>query len=69
VSLKLHYRTMTVQRASVALHEATLKLADTYDLTWIELAMILGERQQAVLKYPLREERHPDNPDKKADEA
>lgn len=67
--LRLHARTMTVQRAGNALHEATLKLIDDYDLSWIELGMILGERQHAALTYALRQERHPRNPGKKADEA
>ena len=67
--LRLHPRTMTVQRASSQLHAHLLQLMDTYDLSWAELAVILAERQQSVLKYVLRGERHPDDPGKKADEA
>ena len=66
--LRLHPRTMTVQHASNELHGYLLQLMDTHDLTWAELAVILTERQQSALKYVLRAERHPDDPERKADE-
>lgn len=63
--LRLHPRTMTVQRASADLHTYLGQLIDTHNLSWTEVAVILAERQQDVL----RQERHPRNPGKKADEA
>jgi hypothetical protein len=67
--VKLHPRTLPVQAARIAIEEATLGLAEKRGLTWIELARCLGEIQQTALKYALRAERHPDDPDARADEA
>jgi hypothetical protein len=67
--LRLHQRTMTVQRAEGAVHGYLLAAMEEYDLTWTETAVILTSLAQNALKYALREERHPGNPDKKADEA
>ena len=37
------------------------------DLTYVEYLQVLTELQQSALKYMLRAERHPDDPDKPAD--
>ena len=66
--LKLHARTMLVQRASAELHTLILEFQERAGLTDIEMAVVLTERQQSVLKYALRAERHPDDPERKADE-
>lgn len=65
----IHPRYFTCTRAKLDLDDATIKIAEEHDLTWLELARMLIERSQQCLTYALREERHPDNPDKKADEA
>ena len=67
--LKLHERTMTVQRASAELGMWLCDLQERHDLTSTEVAVILAGQQQSVLKYVLRAERHPEDPDRKADEA
>lgn len=38
------------------------------DLTHVELISILNEVQQGWIGYALRDERHPDDPDKRAGE-
>ena len=66
--LKLHARTMPVQKADVELHNFLVDWQSRHDLTFTEVAVLLAERQANVLKYALRAERHPDDPDRKADE-
>ena len=39
------------------------------DLTWLEAIGILLMKALEFKKYALRDERHPDNPEKKGDEA
>jgi hypothetical protein len=67
--LRLHPRTMPVQRAEVEIRAQLLDLQEEYDLTDIEMLRILISAQQSITKYMLRAERHPGNPDMKADEA
>ena len=66
--LRLHKRTMTVQRAEGAIHGYVLAAMEEFGLTYAETAMILSSLTSNALKYALREERHPGNPGKKADE-
>lgn len=66
--LRLHPRTMQVQRADAALGMTLAKFQGEHDLTNIEMARILSGQLDSVLKYALRAERHPDDPDRKADE-
>jgi hypothetical protein len=67
--LRLHKRTMPVQSATAELRLLLIKFQAEYDLTDIEMTGILVYAAADVNKYALRRERHPDDPDKKADEA
>ncbi len=67
--MRLHERTMPVQRASNAIRSELTRLQDEHDLTDVEMLRILIEHQQTITKYMLRAERHPDDPERKADEA
>jgi hypothetical protein len=69
VGLHLHPRTMLNQSADAELHGLLAEWQARHGLTFAEVAVILAGRQQSVLKYVLRAERHPDHPDRKADEA
>ena len=66
--LRLHPRTRPVRKASGAFTDWLIGFQQEHELTDVELMQILTEGQQMVLKYALRAERHPDNPDRKADE-
>ncbi|MFJ1539214.1 hypothetical protein ACIODS_11795 [Micromonospora chalcea] len=60
---------MPVQQASRAIRDALDGLQQEHDLTDVEMLRVLFEHQQDITKYMLRRERHPNDPDKKADEA
>ena len=66
--LRLHSRTMQVQGAEAHIKLRLIELQQEYDLTDIEMLQILHLAQLSVLKWMLRAERHPDDPDRKADE-
>jgi len=66
--LRLNPRTMPVAKAHGHLKRWLWEFQQEYDLTDIELLQGLADAQQQVLKYMLRAERHPDDPDAKADE-
>lgn len=67
--LRLHRRTMPVQAAAAELKILHIKFQAEHDLTDIEMTGILIYAAADVNKYALRQERHPDDPDRKADEA
>lgn len=67
--LRLHDRTRHVQRAEYDIRGKLLDLQEEHDLTDIEMLQVLNSAEGVVLKYMLRRERHPDDPEKKADEA
>lgn len=64
--MKMHPRALIVDRAGVELTEMAMKLRQQHELTYIEYLGILNQEAGRVLKYALREERHPDDPDKPA---
>lgn len=66
--LRLHRRTMQVQQAEAELGVTLARFQREHDLTDVEMARALTGQLDRVLKYVLRRERHPDNPDRKADE-
>lgn len=66
--LKLHPRTLHVQSAKNAIARKLDEMQIEYDLTEIELLQAITEHSARILKYMLRAERHPENPDIKADE-
>ena len=66
--IRLHPRTMQVQRAGAALTQLLLDWQEEHDLTCIETATALTGQLDRQLKYALRHERHPRDPERKADE-
>ncbi len=69
MSIRLHPRYQLVQKAGYEITDAVLKLSVKHDLTYVELLQVLTGLVQDSLKYMLRAERHPNDPDKKGDEA
>lgn len=67
--LYLHPRTLPVNQAGAEFRDWLWRFQAAKGLTDIELLQMLGESQLVTLKYMLRAERHPEDPDKKADEA
>lgn len=67
--MKLHERTMPVARARAEICLALIRLQEEHDLTDIEMLQAIGEAQALILKYMLRAERHPNDPEAKGDEA
>lgn len=66
--LRLHSRTMPVEQAKAELGVTLARFQREHDLTDIEMLVALAAQQQQLLKYRLRQERHPDDPERKADE-
>ena len=69
MSLKIHPRTMIVQKADSELARFLLDLAKKHDLTYGEIFALIGRQISEYAKYQIRTERHPDDPEKKGDEA
>ena len=67
--LRLHSRTMQVQGAEANIRLKLIEFQQEYGLTDIEMLQILHLAQLSILKYMLRAERHPNDPERKADEA
>ena len=67
--MKLHPRTRIVDKARLEFDQFLLDLADTHELTYGELFSMLGQAIAHNAKYQIRAERHPNDPDKKGDEA
>jgi len=66
--MKLHPRTLPAQRASNEIEGALWALADKHNLTYGEMMSALTRAMQSVVKYLIRSERHPDDPEKRGDE-
>lgn len=67
--MKLHPRTMPVERARAEIGLALIRMQEEHDLTNIEMLQAIGLVQSQILTYMLRAERHPGDPETKADEA
>jgi hypothetical protein len=67
--MQLHPRFRTVQKARNEIVGKILELEHTHELTDAEIIGILGDYLAEKAKYMIRSERHPDDPDKKGDEA
>lgn len=67
--MKLHPRTLPVQGAEAEIRLALIRLQQERDLTDVEMLQAVGVWQASVLKYMLRAERHPEDPDRPADQA
>lgn len=65
----LHKRHAIVTQAHLALADFMIKLIKKHDLTHAELNEILLSEALSWNKYAKRQERHPNDPDKKGDEA
>jgi hypothetical protein len=69
MGLRIHPRTRVVQSAELEIGDAVQAVVEKHDLTYTEIMQILASTQLHWLKYALRDERHPDDPDKGGDEA
>jgi hypothetical protein len=67
--IKMHKRFMHVQYAKAQVATALDDLKEKHKLTDIEMMRALLGYMQTELKFMLRTERHPDDPDKQADVA
>jgi len=67
--MKLHTRTCIVEKARHAFVTFLLELRQEYELTYGELFQLLGNAVTDLAKYQIRAERHPDDPDKRGDDA
>jgi hypothetical protein len=67
--MRLHPRHEITERAKIDLGGQISDWLGRHDLTWAEAIRILAYELASLTKYLIREERHPDDPDKKADEA
>lgn len=67
--MRLHERTIPVQTAEAEFGLVFMDFIKEHDLTYVECLQILAGQQQNLLKYMLRHERHPDDPEKRGDEA
>jgi hypothetical protein len=63
----LHPRFRIVETAKTELLSAYAEICKRHNLTCVEALMIPDGLTSTTLKYMLRQERHPDNPDKPAD--
>lgn len=66
--IRLHPRTLPVNRAGAEYYSWLLKFQEEHQLTDAEMLLIMADAETRLLTMILRCERHPDNPDKKADE-
>lgn len=67
--MKLHKRTLVVQKAEAEIGAAFWSIPAVEGLTTAELLGVLCRLTAGVVRIELRAERHPDDPCKKADEA
>lgn len=67
--MQLHPRFFKVNDAKRALSEQFWNMVKKYDLTYLECVQVLAALIDDIVKYGIRTERHPDDPDKKGDEA
>jgi hypothetical protein len=67
--MKIHPRTLVVAEARRALVGFMLDLEKKHDLTYGEMFSLYGDAIANLAKYQIRSERHPEDPDKKGDEA
>ena len=69
MSIKIHKRSQIVTNARCEFDKFLLDLEQKHELTFGEMFGILGSAIANLAKYQIRSERHPDDPDKKGDEA
>lgn len=66
--MKEHKRAPIVRRASAELGAALMDWSRQYDLSSVEYLQCLNAQSASCLKFMLRRERHPDDPDTPADQ-
>lgn len=67
--MRIHPRLIVVQRAELALDTFMIGLVNEHDLTPAEQISLLANQIKTVSMYAIRSERHPDDPEKRGDEA
>lgn len=67
--MRIHPRTKTVNKARGELTEFLCDLEQRHELTIGEVLSLLGEEVMHFARFQVRADRHPHDPDKKADEA
>ncbi len=67
--MKLHPRTVAVKHAALEIGQMVNTTVKNYELTYGELMRILAQELDSWARYLVRDERHPNEPDKKGDEA
>lgn len=67
--MRVHPRTQVVERASNELSRLVWAWMEEHDLTYVEAVRCLLSQTQELTKFMLRHERHPEDPDRKADEV
>lgn len=66
--MRLHKRTLLVQRARGEFTDLCTEFLRGHDLTWGEWTSILADQLTQQAMYQIRDERHPDDPERKGDE-
>jgi len=66
--MKLHERVMIVERAHNKLATVIANALEDTDITYVELWDILNRISASYVKYAIRQERHPDDPEKRGGE-
>lgn len=67
--MQIHERTMPVKKAGLELSNFFLEWQQKHGLTFGEVFKLTLEVLQRETVYIIRQERHPNDPDKKGDEA
>lgn len=67
--MKQHSRSQKVTTAKLNMDMAILDISDKFDLTFVEKHQILLLHMASDCKHMIRQERHPDEPDKGGDIA
>lgn len=69
MGLRLHERTLKVQGATATVQLVLIDLQGELELTDVEMLQAVLDHARSISVRLLREERHPGEPDHKADEA
>jgi len=67
--MRLHARTLKVRAATLDLEGQVWTWMKEHDLTYAEALEGLLQSARRIVVYQIRMERHPDDPEKKGDEA
>lgn len=66
--MKLHPRRKQVVEARLEITNFVLEVLDKYDLTFVETVSVFASVLDLLTQHAVRDERHPDDPDKGGDE-